>query len=85
MSFTITHHAASELQRRRIPSHVLDPVLERPEQIVAAHGGLLAYQSRVEVRGRTFLLRAIVDESAAPKRVVTVYLTSKIAKYWSPR
>jgi len=33
--------------------------------------------------GTISLLRAIVDDTVDPAIVVTVYRTSKIAKYWS--
>ena len=32
--------------------------------------------------GKIFLIRAIVDDTIIPATVVTVYRTSKIAKYW---
>jgi len=32
--------------------------------------------------GRILLLRVIVDDAVTPAVVVTVYRTSKVAKYW---
>jgi len=56
-----------------------------PEQVVPAHGGKQAYQSRVGFgEGRVFLVRAIVDDRVDPATVVTVYRTSRIDKYWRP-
>ncbi|HUU15375.1 MAG TPA: hypothetical protein VM182_16920 [Terriglobia bacterium] len=40
------------------------------------------YQSQVDFSGKIFLVRAIVDEQAEPPRVVTVYRTAKVSKYW---
>jgi hypothetical protein len=59
------------------------PVLERPEQVVPAAGGRLAYQSRITaIDGRMKLIRAIVEKANDELTVVTIYQTSKIAKYW---
>ena len=82
MRYSLSAHAADQLRERGIPPHVLDAVLAGPEQVVPAFRGLVAYQSRVRFGPRTFLIRAIVDDSTEPPRVVTVYRTSKIAKYW---
>ena len=56
--------------------------MERPEQIVSAYGGRKAYQSVIDFGdGKMLLLRAIVEDWKNPVEVVTVYRTSKIAKY----
>jgi len=39
-------------------------------------------QSRINVAGRIYLVRVFVDVCRNPAEVVTVYLTSKLAKYW---
>ncbi len=82
MRFALSAHAADQLRERHIPPHVLEAVLTSPEQIVPAYRGLVAYQSWVRFGQRTFLIRAIVNDSTEPPQVVTVYRTSKIAKYW---
>jgi hypothetical protein len=56
--------------------------MNQPAQAVPECGGLVAYQSRITLDGRMFLVRAIADDRAEPTIVVTVYRTSKIAKYW---
>jgi len=44
------------------------------------------YQSKVDFgEGKIFLIRAVVDDTIIPATVVTVYRTSKIAKYWRTR
>jgi len=82
MRFSLSAHAADQLRERGIPPHVLDAVLASPEQIVPVFRGLVAYQSLVRFGRQTFLVRAIVNDSTEPRRVVTVYRTTKIAKYW---
>jgi hypothetical protein len=75
-------HARLEIVRRDIPSDIVEQVLSSPEQVVAAHGGLAARQSRVELEGRQYLVRVVVAERPDATVVVTVYLTSRIDKYW---
>jgi hypothetical protein len=82
MDFRLTDHARKELLRRQIPRSIVDMVLARPEQIVPETAGRKAYQSKVDIHGKMFLIRAIVDDSVSPAVVITVYRTSKISKYW---
>ena len=78
----LSSHAEQELMRRQVPRSVLDAVLSNPEQIVAEKRGRKVYQSRVNFGGSVYLVRAIVDDRIEPAVVITVYRTSKIAKYW---
>jgi hypothetical protein len=82
MSFQFSRHAQDEMRRRRIPQHVVDDVLQHPQQIVSTPDGKKAYQSQIDFGGRIFLVRAIVAEDVDPPLVVTLYRTTKIAKYW---
>lgn len=68
---------------RQIPFYLLQMVLERPQQNLE-DDGLTVYQSQVTVNNKTQLLRVFVNDSVTPMIVVTVYLTSKIDKYWRP-
>jgi hypothetical protein len=71
------------MERRQIPYSFVESTLLNPEQIIPAHGGKVAYQSRIDFgAGKIFLVRVIVNDSADPSVVVTVYRTSKIEKYW---
>ena len=82
--FEISQHAQEQLDERLIPPGILDSVLRSPEQIVSERGGRKAYQSLVNLGGRAFLVRAIVDPGFDPPLVVTVYRTTRISKYWRP-
>ncbi|MBA2448529.1 MAG: DUF4258 domain-containing protein [Chloroflexi bacterium] len=83
MRWRLSRHAQKEIQRRAIPVHLLQSVLERPQHIVPARSGRKAYQSQLRFDGdRLFLVRAIVNDTVDPPMVVTVYRTSKIARYW---
>lgn len=80
--YRLTDHARKEAERRSIPLAVLDAVLRAPGQIVPAHSGRRVYQSQVEIGGKLYLVRVVVEETD-PLTVVTVYRTSNISKYWS--
>ena len=49
---------------------------------MTSRGAANACQSKCEIGGEMFLLRAIVDDSVDPAVVVTAYRTAKIEKYW---
>ena len=72
--------------RRQIPHEWLGSVLDNPQQPIAQPGGKEILQSRFESgHGKMYLLRAVVAVDKEPPVVVTVYRTSKIAKYWRPQ
>jgi len=85
MKFRITEHAKKEITRRQIPESALQEVLDNPEQVLPEESGRKAYQSRLDFGGKMYLVRAIVEDDNKPAVVVTVYRTSKIAKYWRIR
>ena len=85
MAHRLSAHALVELARRGIPHELLEPVLAAPEQKVPELGDVVCYQSKVTMDGKIYLLRAMVNETADPPVVVTVYRTSKIEKYWSQK
>jgi hypothetical protein len=81
MTFVFTNHALEEMARRGITREQVEAVLHAPEQQVPEYGDVLCYQSRIDFDGKQYLLRVMVDSHTM--KVVTVYRTSKIAKYWS--
>jgi len=40
------------------------------------------WRTLAEINQKQYLVRVMVNERATPPRVVTVYRTSKISKYW---
>lgn len=82
--YKLTDHARFEMARREIGETEIAQVLSTPEQSEPVRPGRAVYQSRV-TKGeppKTYLLRVFVDVDRQPPEVVTVYLTSKISKYW---
>jgi hypothetical protein len=80
--FRISKHVRDMLAKRKIPEDVAIGVLAGPEQVVPASEGNLAFQSRINLAGQRLLMRLIVDPYTDPPTVVTVYVTSRISKYW---
>jgi hypothetical protein len=81
-AYVITSHAAFEMARRRISAGTVRAVLAAPEQRHPVRPGRDVLQSKIEVAGKACLVRTFVDVDRSPAEVVTVYLTSKLAKYW---
>lgn len=81
-TYSITPHAAFEMQRRGIEESLVHQVLSSPEQREGVRPGRKVLQSRVTIGGRLYLVRVFVDVDRNPAEVVTVYRTSKISKYW---
>ncbi len=84
--YVITAHAAFEMARRGISEEMVNDVMIEPEQRLMVRTGRAVLQSRLARGGtqKAALVRVFVDIDRAPAEVVTVYTTSKIAKYWSP-
>lgn len=82
MTYDLSIHAKQEMIRRDIPLVVVEAVLASPEQKVPEHGNVICYQSKVEFNQHLYLVRVMVNETAVPLKVVTVYRTSKIDRYW---
>ncbi len=84
MEIRISDHAQFEARRRQIDLEVLMGVLNHPEQKVKSSEGRAIHQSRYydTIERREMLLRVVVILEADGLKVVTVYKTSKIDKYW---
>jgi hypothetical protein len=80
----LSTHAARQLSRRAIPEALAIAVAATPDQILVVRAGRQIRQSIISFSpgGRRYLVRAIVDVLGDDIRVVTVYRTSRVAKYW---
>jgi hypothetical protein len=82
VEYSISAHAALEMERRGIDAAAVGRVLAAPEQRESVRLGRDVLQSRIEVDKKTYLVRVFVDTGRRPAEVVTAYRTSKIEKYW---
>ena len=82
--YVLTPHAFHEATRRGISLNLIAAVLTRPEQRKDVRPGRVVLQARHAVGepSKVYLIRVIVDVDRDPAEVVTVYRTSRIAKYW---
>lgn len=56
-------------------------MLAAPEQRMTVRKGRDILQGQVEIDGKRYLVRAVVDVDRNPAEIVTAYRTSKIGKY----
>lgn len=82
-NYRITDHARDEMVRRQITEEEVAKVLAAPEQTETVRRGRKVCQSRFQSGEppKTYLLRVFVDIDRMPAEVITVYRTSKVAKY----
>jgi hypothetical protein len=80
--YILTKHAQEEMAIRGIPESILDVVMQTPGEVVPEKEELVAYQSVISFPEGPMLLRAIVADQDQPMRIITVYRTSKMEKYW---
>ena len=83
MNYRLSDHAIKQIGDREIPIALLEQVIDLPEQIIEQSDGSKVYQSKVMgVNNKTYLLRVFINDSVIPMVVISVYLTSKVKKYW---
>ena len=81
--FELSKHCQEEAIRRSIPIEFIKNILLSPQQIIETSSDRHIYQSKVAFdNSKEYLVRLIVEDTATIKRVITVYRTSKIQKYW---
>jgi len=86
MGFQISGHALEEMKRRNLSRDLVENILKEPQQIVDEYGNKKAFQSVIKFgTGKDYLVRVIVNDTLEPAKVVTVYRTSRIKKYWRPQ
>ncbi len=83
MKIEISGHAKFAAERRNISINMVEAIAENPQQIVES-GLRIICQSilRDENSLREMLYRLVVEDIGNIRKVITVYKTSKIDKYW---
>lgn len=80
ISFSL--HARRQIREREIPEELINKVLLHPAQIVDSYGNRKIAQEMVRHKGEKFLLRIVFEEIDRELKVITVYLTTRVGKYW---
>ena len=78
-AFLWTDHAIMAARRRGIAAVDVDAVLDSPGQRMVVRAGREVWHS---ILTDGYLLRVVIDVDQTPARIVTVYRTSKVSKYW---
>ena len=75
-------HAKRQLAERNLSEEAVTDCLEKPQQVLYNSRGKGIAHKIFEKEGKDFLMRVIFLEESNRRKVVTVYITSKIHKYW---
>lgn len=80
----ISGHAREQMEERGITEELIFSIIENPQQTIAQGEDKLIYQSicYFQEEAKEFLVRVFVNIIKIPNLVITVYLTSKVEKYW---
>ncbi len=86
MNFVLSEHLLKQALERDIDLRLIEEILTNPDQIVndeSGEAGQKVYQSIVELsEKKTYLVRVCVNMEKQPNVAKTVYLTSKIRRYY---
>lgn len=84
MKIEIKEHAGFEAARRGISEEFVKFVVTNPQQKISSKKGRIIVQNRYDDKSenKEMLIRIIGTETSDMFSVITVYKTSKIAKYW---
>lgn len=82
--FVLSEHARWRAERRGIDEATVFEVAAAPEQVAPVRPGREIRQSRREdpALGKRYLVRVVIDTETEVDRVITVYRSSKLDKYW---
>ena len=69
------------MSRRGISENDVAVVYENPTQKIRLETGREIWQNKIVIEGKMYVLR-VVMELAPVAKIVTVYKSSKIKKYW---
>ncbi len=84
LRYTLSKHAQEEMIRRAIPSSLVEEVLANPQQTLVVRNDKKIFQSQILFdNDKLYLVRFVVNVQVKPVKVITVYRTKKINKYWS--
>jgi hypothetical protein len=84
MAVVFSKHAEEQMLRRGITRNVVMDTILQPDEILDTDApAIVIYQSLMREKEQVFLLRVFVNRAVQPNRIVTLYKTTKIAKYYA--
>ena len=78
----ITPHAEEQMRNHKLTHERVEQVVVAPEETLPASRNRYFAPSRFTEGGKEYLSRVRVEQVEDERWVVTVYPTSKVAKYW---
>ncbi|MCX6249955.1 MAG: DUF4258 domain-containing protein [Bacteroidetes bacterium] len=85
MGFIFSQHALDQMRERGITKETVENILAKPDQVKTHEEDLTVFQHLERIDKTVFLIRVFVNVRKSPNVVVTVYRTSKIAKYYEDK
>ncbi len=77
-----TRHAEEQLLERNVSKAEVEEAVEKPDELLKDSFGTNIAHKKLVRKGKAVLLRVFYDETAEGKKILTVYLTTKISKYY---
>ena len=81
MGFEISKHALEQMETRGISKSTVQETLQNPQQTIF-EDDYTVYQTIIKFDNKDYLIRVFLNEKVNPFKVITVYKTSKIDKYY---
>ena len=85
MNIIFTNHAKLEMKRRNIRESIVTNVIKRVEQIISSKNNRVIFQDKFfDKDEKAEMILRVICELHEPEiiKVITVYKTAKIKKYW---
>lgn len=84
MKLEFSGHALFEMSRRSISDRQVEEVVRKPQQELRSSKGRVILQNKYydKIVEKEMILRVIGNRGSDSFKVVTVYKTSKVEKYW---
>ena len=81
MEYVFSRHSIEQMEFRNISRKLVEAALDNPDEILN-YFGKKVYQSLFVSKGKKYLIRVFVNINVKPMKIITVYKTSNIRKYY---
>ncbi len=81
MNYIFSQHGLEQMKARSIPVEIVQHTLHHPQQVVKKTEQAI-YQPIINFEEGAYLVRVFINTTVEPNKIITVYRTSKIKKYY---
>jgi len=81
MDYVFSRHSLEQIELRNISKKQVKEILINSDEVLDFNGKRV-YQSVVISQGRKYLIRIFVNSYSKPMKIITLYKTSNINKYY---